>query len=74
MDKEYIEGGQTMIAEELKVLFDELKGELLLVRNDLLLISYDLAQMRKQLDKFEEAMDNPPPQPMDMTGMRVEKL
>jgi hypothetical protein len=74
MDKTDIEGGEIMIADELRVLFDELKGELLLVRNDLTLISYDLEQMRKQLDKFEEAMDNPPPAPMDMSGMTVIKL
>lgn len=54
MDKEYIEGGETMIADELKILFDDIKSDITLVRNELLLLSYDITKIREQLDKIEQ--------------------
>jgi hypothetical protein len=59
MDKEYITGGEAMIADELRVLFDEIKGEIMLVRNELLLLSNDVTKIREQLDNIEHNINNP---------------
>ena len=53
MDKEYITGGEVMIAEELKILFDDIKSDITLVRNELLLLGYDITKIREQLDRIE---------------------
>jgi hypothetical protein len=42
-----------MIADELRVLFDEIKNELMLLRSDMTLINHDLIQIREQLDRIE---------------------
>jgi hypothetical protein len=48
-----IEGGELMIADELRVLFDEIKSELMLLRADITLINHDMLEIRKQLDRIE---------------------
>ena len=48
-----IEGGEIMIADELRELFDEIKSELMLLRSDITLINHDLLQIREQLDRIE---------------------
>jgi hypothetical protein len=53
MGKTNIEGGELMIADELRELFNELKGELTLVRAELLLMTHDITQLRNQMDKVE---------------------
>jgi hypothetical protein len=53
MDKRDFEGGETMIADELRVLFDDLKGEITLLRADVALINYDAMKIREQLDRIE---------------------
>jgi hypothetical protein len=42
-----------MIADELKVLFDEIKSELVLLRADITLINHDVSKVREQLDRIE---------------------
>ena len=53
MGKSNIKGGETMIADELKVLFDEIKSEIILLRTDITLINHDMLEIRKQLDRIE---------------------
>jgi hypothetical protein len=53
MGKADIEGGEPMIADELRELFDGIKSELMLLRTDVTLINYDLTQIREQLDRIE---------------------
>ena len=53
MGKADIEGGEPMIADELRELFDEIKSELMLLRSDMTLINHDLIQIREQLDRIE---------------------
>ena len=53
MGKANIEGGEVMIADELRELFDGIKSELMLLRTDMTLINYDLIQIREQLDRIE---------------------
>ena len=48
-----IKGGEPMIADELRELFDGIKSELMLLRTDVTLINYDLTQIREQLDRIE---------------------
>lgn len=55
MGKTNIEGGEVMIADELRELFDEIKGELMLLRTDMTLINHDLIQIREQLDRIENS-------------------
>ena len=55
MDETDIEGGEPMIADELRELFDGIKGELMLLRTDVTLINYDLTQIREQLDRIENS-------------------
>jgi len=74
MDKEYITGGETMIADELKILFDDLKNDIMLLRTDLTLINHDMIQIREQLDRIEQEIKNPPEPPIDNTNWVVEKL
>ena len=50
-----IEGGEVMIADELRELFDGIKSELMLLRTDVTLINYDLTQIREQLDRIENS-------------------
>jgi hypothetical protein len=59
MGKEHIEGGEIMIADELQVLFDDLKSELMLLRSDMTLINHDLIQIREQLDRIESSRQQP---------------
>ena len=73
MDKKHITGGETMIADELKVLFDELKTELVSVKSELILLNYDIQQARMQLDRIEYAINNPPQAP-DPKNYTIEKL
>jgi hypothetical protein len=73
MGKTNIEGGEPMIADELKVLFDELKTELVSVKSELILLNYDVQQARIQLDRIEYAINNPPPTP-DPKNYTIEKL
>ena len=54
MDKEYIKGGEVMIADELRALFDDIKSDITLVRNELLLLGYDITKVREQLDRIEQ--------------------
>jgi hypothetical protein len=53
MGKTDIKGGELMIADELRELFDEIKGELMLLRTDMTLVNHDLIQIREQLDRIE---------------------
>jgi len=53
MGKTNIEGGEVMIADELRELFDGIKNELMLLRTDMTLINHDLIQIREQLDRIE---------------------
>ena len=55
MGKADIEGGELMIADELRELFDGIKSELMLLRTDVTLINYDLTQIREQLDRIENS-------------------
>lgn len=55
MGKANIEGGEVMIADELRELFDGIKGELMLLRTDMTLINHDLIQIREQLDRIENS-------------------
>jgi len=55
MDKTNIEGSEFMIADELRELFDGIKGEIMLLRSDITLINYDLTQIREQLDRIENS-------------------
>jgi hypothetical protein len=55
MDKEYIKGGEIMIADELRELFDDIKSDITLVRNELLLLGYDITKIREQLDRIEQS-------------------
>ena len=59
MGKANIEGGEVMIADELRALFDDVKGEIMLIRNELLLLSNDVTKIREQLDNIEHAIHNP---------------
>jgi len=59
MGKEHIEGGEIMIADELRELFDEIKSEIMLVRTDITLLSHDLIQIREQLDRIESSRQQP---------------
>jgi len=56
MGKTNIEGGELMIADELRELFDELKTELILLRADVILINHDITKVREQLDKIEQGI------------------
>jgi outer membrane PBP1 activator LpoA protein len=53
MGKDNIEGSRPMIADELRVLFDEIKAELVLLRADITLINHDIMKAREQLDRIE---------------------
>ncbi len=55
MDKEYIKGGEIMIADELRELFDDIKSDITLVRNELLLLGHDITKIREQLDRIEQS-------------------
>ena len=55
MGKTDIEGSWVMIADELRVLFDEIKEDLVLLRTDITLINHDLIEIRKQLDRIEKS-------------------
>ena len=55
MGKTNIEGGELMIADELRELFDGIKSDLMLLRTDVTLINYDLTQIREQLDRIENS-------------------
>ena len=55
MGKANIEGGEVMIADELRELFDGIKGELMLLWTDMTLINHDLIQIREQLDRIENS-------------------
>ena len=66
MGKADIEGGEVMIADELRELFDGIKSELMLLRTDITLINYDLIQIREQLDRIE---NNANRQPQESIGI-----
>ena len=61
-----IEGGELMIADELRELFDGIKSELMLLRSDITLINHDLIQIREQLDRIE---NNANRQPQESIGI-----
>lgn len=48
-----ITGSGLMIAEELRVLFDEIRADLVTLRADITLINHDMLEIRKQLDRIE---------------------
>jgi len=60
MDKDDITGGQPMIADELKVLFDDLKADIIALRTDITLINHDMIQIREQLDRIENNINQQP--------------
>ena len=66
MGKSDIEGGEVMIADELKILFDEIKSEISLLKAELTLISYDTTKLREQLDRIE---NNANRQPQESIGI-----
>ena len=45
-----------MIADELQVLFDEIKADLNLLRADIILINHDILKVREQLDRIEQGI------------------
>lgn len=45
-----------MIADELRILFDEIKSELILLRTDITLINYDITKVREQLDRIKNGL------------------
>lgn len=51
MGKNGFTRGQTMIPDELKVLFDDLRKDIAAVRLDIALLSYDVSKLKEQLDK-----------------------
>jgi hypothetical protein len=53
MDEDDIEGSGIMIADELRVLFDQIREDLILLRADITLINHDMIEIRKQLDRIE---------------------
>ena len=53
-------------ADELRELFDGIKGELMLLRTDMTLINHDLIQIREQLDRIE---NNANRQPQESIGI-----
>ena len=61
-----IEGGELMIADELRELFDEIKSEIMFVRTDITLLNHDLMQIREQLDRIE---NNANRQPQESIGI-----
>ena len=64
MDKEYITGGKAMIADELKVLFDELRADIASLKLDLTLISHDVAKIREELEQTQHTQ-----QPQESIGL-----
>ena len=66
MGETNIEGGELMIADELRELFDEIKSEIMLVRTDITLLNHDLMQIREQLDRIE---NNAIRQPQESIGI-----
>ena len=58
MGKKHTKGGEVMIADELKMLFDDLKGEITMVRAELMMITHDLTQLRDQMDKVESIVEH----------------
>jgi hypothetical protein len=72
MDKKYIAGGRTMIAEELKVLFDDLKRDILDLKTDLVIIKYDLEQLDKKVTALSITQQEPHQDPY--AGMTIEKF
>jgi hypothetical protein len=60
MGKEYIEGGEVMIADELRDLFDQIREDLMLLRADITLINHDMLEIRKQLDRIEQQVPQHP--------------
>ena len=60
MGETNIEGGELMIADELRELFDEIKSEIMLVRTDITLLNHDLMQIREQLDRIENTANRQP--------------
>jgi hypothetical protein len=53
MGETNIEGGELMIADELRLLFDQIREDLMLLRADITLINHDMLEIRKQLDRIE---------------------
>jgi len=66
MGETNIEGGELMIADELRVLFDEIRNDLALMRADIALINYDAIKIREQLDRIE---NNANRQPQESIGI-----
>jgi len=66
MGEEHIEGGGTMIADELKILFDQIREDLVLLRADITLINHDMIQIREQLDRIEISAGQ---QPQESIGL-----
>jgi len=62
MGKSDIEGGEVMIADELRELFDEITSGIILLRTDITLINHDLMQIREQLDRIENNANRQQPQ------------
>ena len=73
MGQNDLTGSETMIADELRVLFDEIKVELTRVKAELVLLNYDIQQARIQLDRIEYSINNPP-KPIDPKSYTIEKL
>jgi hypothetical protein len=48
-----------VITEDLKILFDELRNDLALMRADIALINYDAIKIREQLDRIERNRQQP---------------
>jgi hypothetical protein len=66
MDKRNITGGKTVIADELKILFDDLKADIVAVRTDLTLINHDILKIREQLNNIEMNINS---QPVESIGI-----
>ena len=65
MGQNDLTGSKIMIADELRILFDDLRSDIAALKLDVMLISHDVAKIREQLDKLERE----PKQPQESIGI-----
>jgi hypothetical protein len=64
MGKKHTEGGEVMIADELRVLFDDLRADIASLKLDVMLISHDVAKIREELEQTQRTQ-----QPQESIGI-----
>ena len=62
MGKTDIKGGELMIADELRELFDELHADIASLKLDITLISHDVAKIREELEQTQRTQRTQQPQ------------